>query len=68
MQRDTSSSDASASHTGRVRRRRQPSEVSNFFFLLFITFCFQNIFQIILTLLHGTKLDYQPVSGALFRN
>ncbi|RLN22220.1 phosphatidate cytidylyltransferase [Panicum miliaceum] len=28
MQRDTSSSDASASHTGRVRRRRQPSEAT----------------------------------------
>jgi hypothetical protein len=31
MQRDTSSSDVSASHSGRVRRRRQPSEVSKFF-------------------------------------
>jgi hypothetical protein len=31
MQRDTSSSDVSASHVGRVRRRRHPTEVSIFF-------------------------------------
>jgi hypothetical protein len=40
MQRDTSSSDVSASHVGRVRRRKHPTEVSNFLFLLlFIALC-----------------------------
>jgi len=38
MQRDTSSSDASASHAGRVRRRRHATEVSNFL-LLFALYC-----------------------------
>jgi hypothetical protein len=38
MQRDTSSSDASASHAGRIRRRRHPTEVSNLLFL-FALYC-----------------------------
>ena len=54
MQGDTSSSDVSASHVGRVRRRKHPTEVSNFFFLLLIIIAL------------WFKLEQQPVSGALF--